>query len=76
MFVAFLASYSMLEKWAKDEITMEHRVAELTSRFTMLDQMFHRALSSIGETAKEAGSFLVAPRVELDECYQVNYLKL
>ena len=42
----------------------------------MLDQMFHRSLSSIGETAKEAGSFLVAPRVELDECYQVNHLKL
>ena len=63
----------MLEKWSKEEISMETKVSELQSRFTMLDEMFNRTLSSIGETAKGAGSFLAAPRVELDECYQVSY---
>jgi hypothetical protein len=35
-----------------------------------LEQKFHNTLSSIGETAKAAGSFLATPRVDLQQCYQ------
>ena len=69
--IIFLASFSMLEKWAKGEILLQTRLSELQSRFAVLEQMFHRTLASIGETAKAAGVFLSTPRGELDECYQL-----
>ena len=67
----FIASCTLLEKWAKEEVTLRNKLAELQSRCTTLEQMVQRTVSSVTETAKLAGAFLAKPSVALDNCYQL-----
>ena len=67
----FIASCTLLEKWAKEEVTLRNKLGELQSRCTILEQVVQRTVSGVAETAKLAGAFLAKPSVALDNCYQL-----
>lgn len=67
----YIASCTLLEKWAKEEITLSNKLAELQSSCTTLEQVVQRTVSGVAETAKLAGAFLAKPSVALDNCCQL-----
>ncbi|KZS12829.1 Inhibitor of nuclear factor kappa-B kinase subunit beta [Daphnia magna] len=66
-----LPSCTLLEKWDKEEVTMQTKLAELQSKCSLLEQVVQSTVFSVAETAKLAGAFLAKPSDALDKYSQL-----
>ena len=67
-----IASSTLLQKWANEEVTLRSKLAELQSRCAMLEQNAVRTISCVSDTAKAAGIFLTKPSDVLDKNSQLS----